>query len=99
MALVDTPQQPAEKGVLYSASRWLIRNWIPRLIAALILLIVVFYWEENWRGRRAWESCRHQLAARGENVDWPDFIPPSVPAADNIFEYGSMSKWFIGRGG
>lgn len=51
---------------------------------------------ENWRGKRAWEQCRSEFAARGESLDWRDYIPPPVPDDQNVFKAPHMSKWFVG---
>jgi hypothetical protein len=79
--------------------RWLIHSWTARTIIGLVLLVALFYWEEDWRGRHAWETCRRQLIARGEIVDWSEFLPKPVPAADNIYEATNIARWFVGRGG
>jgi hypothetical protein len=53
-------------------------------IAALAFLTVLFYGEENWRGRHAWEKYRRDLEAKGEVLDWGKFIPPPVPDTQNF---------------
>jgi hypothetical protein len=34
-----------------------------------------------------WTSTKQQLEARGEVLDWKKFIPPAVPADENLFEH------------
>jgi hypothetical protein len=70
------------------------------LIGAAILatLIAIFYTEEDWRGKRAWETCKADLEAKGAVLDWDRFIPPSVPDDLNIFKVPKMQEWFVGRG-
>ena len=68
---------------------WL-RCWrnVRRLLigmAFLATLIAIFYAEEDWRGWRAWEKCKHELEAKGEIMDWDKFIPPPVPNDQNFF--------------
>jgi len=53
-------------------------------LAALATLIALVGTEENWRGKRAWEHYKRQLEARGEKLDWKDFVPPPVPDAQNF---------------
>jgi len=53
-------------------------------IAALALLTLLFYGEEDWRGKRAWEKCKRDLETRGEVLDWNKFIPPPVPDTQNF---------------
>ncbi len=59
-------------------------KWIGIVIASLIILVLIFYAEEDWRGKRAWEQCKGQLEAQGEKLDWKDFIPPPVPNDQNF---------------
>jgi hypothetical protein len=61
-------------------------------------LICLFYFEENWRGKRDWANTRQQLTARGEPVDWTNFIPAVVKPEENFFGAPNMQRWFSGRG-
>ena len=54
-------------------------------LAILATLIAIFYTEEDWRGKRAWENYKHEWEAKGEKFDWQAFIPPSVPDDQNFF--------------
>jgi hypothetical protein len=68
--------------------RWLGR-WknLRRLLFALVCVMTamgLFYAEENWRGKRAWENYRHEREAKGEKFDRADFIPPPVPNEQNF---------------
>ncbi len=54
-------------------------------LAVLATLIAVFYAEEDWRGKRAWENYKHQWEAKGEKFDWQAFVPPPVPDDKNFF--------------
>ncbi|PYJ05721.1 MAG: hypothetical protein DME25_07960, partial [Verrucomicrobia bacterium] len=49
------------------------------VLAWTATIIALFYGEENWRGRRAWNNYRHELEARGETLDLKGFIPKPVP--------------------
>ena len=42
-------------------------------------LIGLFYTEENWRGKRAWENCKRALEAKGIKMEWAEDIPAPVP--------------------
>ncbi|HEY4952012.1 MAG TPA: hypothetical protein VII71_01340, partial [Verrucomicrobiae bacterium] len=55
------------------------------VLGGFVLLIAVFYAEENWRGKRAWENCKRELEAKGEILDWDKLIPPPVPDDQNFF--------------
>ena len=61
------------------------------------MLIALFYAEEDWRGKRAWEKCKRELEAKGEVLDWNAYIPPPVPDDQNIFKATKMQEWFVGR--
>ncbi len=63
-------------------------------VAFLATAIAGFYTIEDWRGRRAWDRCRHELEARGEKLDWKTFIPAPVPDASNFFKAPGMIEWF-----
>ena len=67
-------------------------------VAAFVVTIALFYTEENWRGKRAWENCKRELEAKGATLNWADYIPPQVPNDQNIFGVPEMQKWFVGRG-
>ncbi len=58
-------------------------------LAALVTLIAIFYAEENWRGKRAWENCKRELEAKGAVLDWNKYIPPPVPDDQNFFTYST----------
>jgi hypothetical protein len=53
-------------------------------VAIFATLIAIFYTEEDWRGKRAWEKFKHEWEAKGEKFDWQAFVPPSVPDDQNF---------------
>jgi len=53
-------------------------------MAALMMLLALFYAEENWRGKRAWDNYRRAPEARGGQFDFASFIPPAVPEEQNF---------------
>jgi hypothetical protein len=54
-------------------------------LATLATLVAVFYLEEDWRGKRAWEQCKADLEAKGSVLDWNKYIPPTIPDDQNFF--------------
>jgi hypothetical protein len=64
-------------------------------LAGFALLIALCYAEENWRGKRDWDNCKRELEARGETINWKDYIPAPVPDSQNFFAASNMSAWFI----
>ena len=65
--------------------RWRILRRILIGLAILATLIAIFYTEEDWRGKRAWENCKRELEAKGAVLDWDKYIPPPVPDGQNFF--------------
>jgi len=61
--------------------------------------MVLFYAEENRRGRRAWEQCKRSLKSQGIALYWTNYIPAEVPEDENIFGVPEMATWFNGRTG
>jgi hypothetical protein len=59
---------------------WIIFIWL-----GLGIFVVIFYAEEDWRGKHAWENCKANLEAQGEVLDWNKYIPPPVPNEQNFF--------------
>jgi hypothetical protein len=71
---------------------------IKRTIITLIglaTLAALFYAEEDLRGWIAWENCKHELAAKGEVLDWNAYIPPPVPDDQNFFKASKMAARFV----
>ena len=74
---------------LWRVVRWAFqrRNLGRRLVGTAIVatLVTIFYQEENWRGRRVWEQCKADLEAKGIEMDWGKYIPPTLPDDQNFF--------------
>ena len=56
--------------------------WLVRGVAAIILLLVVFYAEEDWRGAHDWAVYQKELQADGESLDLRQIVPPGKPEDD-----------------
>jgi hypothetical protein len=55
------------------------------IFAALaILLLVLFYTEENHRGLKVWERSRARLLSKGVQLDWHALAPPKVADEENF---------------
>jgi hypothetical protein len=76
-------------------SGWRIPRRILIALAILATLIAIFYAEEDWRGKRAWENCKRELEAQGAVFDWNTRIPPPVPDDQNFFKAPKMQEWFV----
>jgi hypothetical protein len=74
--------------LLATAVSWLCcwRNFKKFLFgcACLAVLDVLFYAEEDWRGRHAWNSFRKTWEAKGERFDRASVVPPAVPDEQNF---------------
>jgi hypothetical protein len=51
---------------------------------SLATLAALFYTEENWRGRRAWEAYAQELTAKGRALDCRLVAPPPIPDEQNF---------------
>jgi serine/threonine protein kinase len=68
------------------------------LVATLITWVVVlFYVEEDWRGKRAWERCKRELAAQGAVVPGAAHVSGAIPDDLNVFKAPKMYEWFLGQ--
>jgi len=75
-----------------------IRRWLIPAAVCLVLL-GLFYAEEDWRGKRTWEKCKRVLRTQRIALDWTNYIPAAVPENQNIFGVPEMVSWFDGRTG
>jgi len=64
---------------------WRILRRILLGLAIFATLVAIFYTEEDWRGKRAWEKCKTDLEVKGMVLDWSKYIPPPVPDGQNFF--------------
>jgi hypothetical protein len=62
------------------------------VVAGVVSLIVLFYVEEGWRGKRAWVALQRELASRGEKLDLASVTPPTVPDDQNLAMAPVMSR-------
>jgi hypothetical protein len=76
---------------------WRILRRILIGVAILATLIAIFYTEEDWRGKRAWENYQHAWEAKGEKFDWQSFVPPSVPDDQNFFTAPIFTNMLNGK--
>jgi len=65
------------------------------VFGSFVLLAAFFYAEEDLRGWLAWENCKHEVAAKGEVLDWNAYIPAPVPDDQNFFAAPKMTDWFV----
>ena len=63
---------------------WRLSRWAGICAVILVLLAVLFYVEENRRGKRSWETVRRHLAARDIELDWRKLGPGAIDDADNF---------------
>ncbi len=68
--------------------RWVLSRGALRfhawVVVSLLSLVVLFYNEEGWRGKRAWAALQREAAARGESLDLSSVIPPPVSDDENF---------------
>ena len=59
-------------------------HWFVRIVIALVVLVLAFYGEENWRGKHAWEKYRHERESKGDRFEWSSIVQPPIPDAENF---------------
>jgi len=64
-------------------------------LLGLVVLVAIFYAEEDWRGWHAWQKCKREFADKGEVLDWNAYIPASVPDDQNFFKAPKMAARFV----
>lgn len=70
--------------------------WVIIVLLSLGVLASLFYAEEDWRGKRAWENCKRELETKGEVLDWNAYVPPPMVRDDqNFFKAPKMAEWFV----
>jgi len=72
---------------------WLWRTFVTAAIVTLIA--ACFYAEENSRGVNAWTKCEREITARGESLNWDDFVPAPIPDDQNFYKAPMMTEWFV----
>ena len=95
----QVPLSVWERSTLVRFFRWLF-SWrairaILITLAWIVTVVALIYAEENWRGRRAWNKHRTELAARGEQLELKEFIPAPVPDEQNFAATPFIKDWFV----
>ena len=84
MSLPGESDRPAsartEGGLSELVHSWRYFFWL----LGLVLIVGLFFAEENWRGQWAWNSYKRAMAARGEPLELSAFVPPKVPDDKNF---------------
>ena len=72
--------EPKAGGLAEFLHSWRYFIWL----LSLVLVVGLFYTEENWRGQWAWNRYKRAMAARGEPLDLSAVVPPKVPDEKNF---------------
>ncbi|HEV7924046.1 MAG TPA: hypothetical protein VGR14_01740 [Verrucomicrobiae bacterium] len=92
----------SERSTLLRFFRWLFSArgmWRVLIVLAwTVTIIALWYGEENWRGRRAWNQYREATEARGESLNFADYIPKSVPDEQNFAETPFLRSLILRNG-
>lgn len=93
-----TQRSITERSTTVRFGRWLFsRRGLRALVLTLIwpiTLVALFYAVENWRGASAWRSCKNELEARGEKLEFAAYIPQPAPDSDNFAAIPEIRAWF-----
>jgi len=84
----DSSEAPRGAGSSLRSWRYLF------VLIGLVLLVLGFYAEENWRGYHDWQKYQQQMAARGELTEPEALIPPRVPDAENFATTPALAPLF-----
>jgi hypothetical protein len=63
---------------------WRVIKRVLQGVAVIMGLVALFYLEEDWRGKHAWNKYRREWEAKGESFDFASFVPPPVPDDQNF---------------
>jgi len=83
---MDTPktvEAPRRRSFAF-LFRWKTWRVLLLFLACLATLLGLFHAEEDWRGKRAWETYKESQEAAGVHFDIARLIPPTVPDAENF---------------
>ena len=89
-----SPPPPTHPPKRLRLSRW---SYLLIGLTGFALTLALLYFEEDWRGKRAWKNYKAQLKARGKVLDWSAYIPPPVPENQNVFEAPQMGCFIKGE--
>ena len=64
------------------------------IVFGLFSLVVLFYAEEKWRGKRAWAAANREMSAHGEQFNLGAIIPPTVPDDENFAMTPALAALF-----
>ncbi len=59
-------------------------RWMLFVVACLVTLVALFYAEEDWRGKHAWDTYQREREANGDSFEWSSVVPPAVPDSENF---------------
>jgi hypothetical protein len=90
-----------ERSTVVRSGRWLCSGrGIRRVLIVLAwcaTVIGLWYGEENWRGRRAWNQYREATEARGESLDFATYIPKPMPDDQNFAATPFLTSFILRR--
>ena len=93
---METPPDTSQSR--FPTVRWIGRTLFSRKMAiaviVLVTLVALFYAEENFRGKRAWDRYREESEARGIKLDFAAHIPPLIPDSENGANTPLIQSWF-----
>jgi hypothetical protein len=97
------PTSVWERSTIVRFFRWLF-SWrgIRRVLivaAWMATIAALWYGEENWRGRRAWNQYQGAVKARGESLDFASYIPKPVPDDRNFAATPFLASFILHRDG
>src|SRR5438045_1019371 len=74
---------------------WRIMRRVLIVLAWIVTIVALFYGEEDWRGRRAWNKYSETLKAQGAELDFKAFVPKPIPDDQNFAATPEINTWFV----
>ena len=74
---------------------WCVASALIRWALVSAIAVSLFYLEENWRGKRAWERYKQDLQSKGVVLDWSLKPLPVIPDDENFYKAPGMAEWFV----
>jgi len=69
-------------------------RWMLFVVACLVTLVALFYAEEDWRGKHAWDTYQREREAKGDSFEWSSVVPPPVPDNENLARIPLFAEFF-----
>jgi hypothetical protein len=74
---------------------WRVVRRVLIVCAWIVTVIALFYGEEDWRGRKAWNNYNVASKEQGEELDFKTYVPKPIPDSENFAATPEIQSWFL----